>query len=401
MSGMTSCPGSWRRRVPADRAARNLLVLPRLLRRAGVAVDAERARLMLRALAEVDLAREEDARAACRAALVCRPSDLAAFEQAFDLFWALLRGAPLPVLSSRGAAPRREAPAGIPLAPLPGRAPRRTERVVRVLASEVEVLRRTDFAAMTPEEREAAARFLASLRWSPGLRPSRRFRPAPRGPRLDARATLRRSLRTHGEPIELLRRRPRPKRRPLVLLCDISGSMDPYVRLLLHLSHALAQAWGRVEAFTFGTRLTRITRHLRQRRADAALARVSPAVPDWSGGTRIGEALGEFNRRWSRRVLGRGAVVVLCSDGWERGDPARLSAEAARLRRAAYRLIWLDPLSATRGYAPEAAGPRVLSEHVDDHLPATTLEGLVAVAALLNGVDTGRPVRRQERAVLR
>ena len=386
----------------ASRVARNLLVLPRLLRAAGVMVDPERARLLLRALAEVDLAREEDVRAASRAALVRHPSDRAAFEEAFDRFWALLRGMTLaapPV--RRPPQARTDGPAAVPLASPRGAAPARAGRVVRVVASPVEVLRTMDIATMTAEEREASARFVASLRWSPGLRPSRRFRRARRGDRYDARATLRGSLRSFGEPLLLARRAPRPKRRPLVLLCDVSGSMEPYARLLLHMSHALARSWGRVEAFTFGTRLTRITRQLRDRRADAALARVARSVADWSGGTRIAESLREFDRRWSRRVLGRGAVVILCSDGWERGDPARLAAEAARLRRASYRLIWLDPLSATRGYAPDAAGPRVLSEHVDDHLPATTLDGLVAVAALLNGVGSGRPVRRQERVVVR
>lgn len=380
-----------------DLVARNLLVLPRLLRAAGVPVDAERTRLYLRAVAEVDIEREEDVRAASRAALIRGPHDRRAFEDAFDRFRALLRGGS-PAWGGRRGAPRRppEGAAGVPLDVVSGAAPPRMERVVRVIASPVEILRTMDIATMTPEEREASARFVASLRWRPGLRPSRRFRPAPHGDRPDARATLRSSRRTFGEPVRLERRAPRLQRRPLVLICDVSGSMEPYVRLLLHLCHALTRWWGRVEAFTFGTRLTRITRQLRDRRPDAALARVATAVPDWSGGTRIADALGEFDRRWSRRVLGRGAVVLLCTDGWERGDPARLAAAAARLRRAAYRLMWLDPLSATAGYAAEAAGPRVLSAQCDDHLPATTLDGLVAVARLLDEAGTGRPVRRQE-----
>src|SRR5712691_10636873 len=149
------------------------------------------------------------------------------------------------------------------------------------------------------------------------------------------------------------------------------------------MSLALARGWGRVETFTFGTRLTRITRQLRQRRPDAALARVSRAVADWSGGTRIADALHEFNLRWSRRVLGRGAIVLLVTDGWERGDPRRLSVEAARMQRASYRLVWLDPLSGTRGYAPEARGARALVGHVDDHLAANTLDGLAQIATLL------------------
>ena len=381
----------------ASRTARNLLLLPRMLRQAGVPVDAGRARLLLQVLAEVDLLREEDVRAASRAALVSHPADLAPFEETFDLFWALFRGARPPSAQLAARPARRERAVGVvPLdADRAGDAPPRQRSVVRVAASPIEVLRRTDFAEMTPQERVAAARFLERLEWSPGLRPSRRFRAAPSGSRYDARATLRRSLRTWGEPAVLLRRAPRPKRRPLVILCDVSGSMEAYVRLLLHMTHALAQGWGRVEAFTFGTRLTRITRQLRHRRADVALGRVSRAVRDWSGGTRIGESLREFNRRWSRRVLGRGPVVLLCSDGWERGDPRRLAEEAARLQRASYRLLWLNPLSATRGYAPESAGARVLVAHVDDHLPANTLAGLAAVAAVLGTAGRGRPVRRQ------
>jgi hypothetical protein len=247
---------------------------------------------------------------------------------------------------------------------------------------------------MKDEERAAAARFLERLVWSPGERPSRRFRAGRRGSRLDVRATLRRTLGTRGEPVRLVRRVKRPKRRPLVILCDVSGSMEAYTRLLLHMSHALLQGWGRVEVFTFGTRLTRITRQLRDRRPDAALARVSRTVSDWSGGTRIADALHEFNLRWSRRVLGRGAIVLLVSDGWERGDATRLSTEAARLQRASYRLMWLDPLSGTRDYSPQAGGARALVEHVDDHLAANTLDGLACIAELLIETGQGRPVRR-------
>jgi len=389
--------------LPADdssrRVARNLLVLPRLLRAAGVAVDAERTRLYLRALAELDLTREDDVRAACRASLLSRQADHAPFEETFDIFWALLRGAAPP--TRRAASRPRSQDAGVaevPLTPLPRALAPHVTRTIRVIASPVELLRRIDFAAMSADERAAAARFLERLQWSPGLRPSRRFRPARRGPRLDVRATLRRSLRSHGEPAVLLRRSPRRKRRPLVILCDVSGSMEAYTRLLLHMAHALTRGWGRVEVFTFGTRLTRITRQLRERRPDAALARVSRAVDDWSGGTRIADALHEFNLRWSRRVLGRGAIALLVSDGWERGDPQRLAAEAARLQRASYRLIWLDPLSGTRGYAPDAGGARALVRHADDHLAANTLDGLAEVAALLGRVGHGRPVRHAERA---
>lgn len=383
----------------SDRVARNLLMLPRLLRRAGVHVNAERSRVYLQAITEIDLELPDDVRAASRTALVSRQADLVAFEMTFNLFWSLLRGGRLssPIPSAR----RPDADEGqieVPLGQMPSRMTSLIERTVRVTASPVELLRSTDFSAMTAAERAAAARFLERLQWSPGQRPSRRFRSSRNGSRLDARATMRKSLATHGEPAVLIRRARRVKRRPLVILCDVSGSMEAYTRLLLHMSHALARGWGRVETFTFGTRLTRITRQLRERRPDAALAHVSRAVADWSGGTRIGEALHEFNLRWSRRVLGRGAIVLLVTDGWERGDPALLEREAARLQRAAYRLIWLDPLSGTRDYSPDARGARALSGHADDHLAANTLDGLARIAELLGHVGRGRPVRRAEAA---
>jgi hypothetical protein len=377
-----------------QRVTRDLLLLPRLFRRAGGDVNAERSRLYLRALAEVDLTRADDVRAGSRAALVSRQSDLAPFESAFDLFWSLLRGGSLPAdersAKVRGGAAERTV---APETPPPRELAPTGKRALRVAASPIELLRVIDFSAMTVAERAACARFLERLRWSPGERPSRRFRASRGGSRLDARATLRRTASTFGEPAVLVRRAPRSKRRPLVILCDVSGSMEAYTRLLLHMSHALSREWGRVETFTFGTRLTRITRQLRERRPDAALARVSRAVADWSGGTRIGDALHEFNLRWSRRVLGRGAIVLLVTDGWERGDPSRLQDESARLQRAAYRLVWLDPLSGTRDYSPDSHGARALVAHVDDHLPANTLDGLACVAELLGRVGGGRPVR--------
>jgi uncharacterized protein len=382
--------------VRSDAVAANLLQLPRLLRRLEMPVDAERARLLLLALAEIDFARESDVRAACRAVLLSDPADRDRFEEAFDLFWALLRGARVPLAHQTDLRVRREGrwPVASDIAHTSD-GPLTPARTLRVAASPDEVLRTRDFAAMTANERRDAARFIERLAWSPGLRPSRRFALSTRGRSLDTRATLRRSLAYWGEPIELVRRGPRPKRRPLVLLLDVSGSMEAYTRLLLHLTHSLARGWGRVEAFTFGTRLTRVTRQLRQRRVEVALTRVGRSVNDWSGGTRIGDALHDFSRRWSRRVLGRGAIVVLVTDGWERGDTSVLASEALALQRAAYRLVWLDPLAGTRGYAPDAAGARALAAAADDHLAANTLDRLTTVAELLGRVGRGRPVRRQ------
>jgi len=384
--------------VPASPVASNLLQLPRLLRRAGIPVDAERARLLLRGLAEIDLAREDDVRAACRAMLVTHPADRARFDEAFDLFWALLRGTRVVLPSDAPARTHKgDGWAVASDAPPSHEGRENMTRTLRVVASPAEVLRLRDFSVMTADERTAAARFLEDLDWSPGLRPSRRFSPVARGADLDTRATLRRSLARFGEPIELIRRGPRHKRRPLVLLLDVSGSMEAYTRLLLHMSHSLLRGWGRVEVFTFGTRLTRVTRQLRHRRADVALSRVGRSVTDWSGGTRIGEALHEFNRRWSRRVLGRGAVALLVTDGWERGDPSLLASEALSLQRAAFRLVWLNPLAGTPGYAPEASGARALAAAADDHLAANTVDALVTIAKLLGTAGRGRPVRRQVR----
>jgi uncharacterized protein len=384
--------------VRASPVASNLLQLPRLLRRAGIPVDAERARLLLRGLAEIDLGRESDVRAACRAMLVTHPADRTRFDEAFDLFWALLRGSHVVLPSDVPARTNTNDAWAVASDAPPARKGRETvARTLRVVASPAEVLRLRDFAVMTADERAAAARFLEDLDWSPGLRPSRRFSPVARGATLDTRATLRRSLARFGEPIELIRRGPRQKRRPLVLLLDVSGSMEAYTRLLLHMSHSLTRGWGRVEVFTFGTRLTRVTRQLRHRRPDVAIARVGRSVTDWSGGTRIGDALREFNRRWSRRVLGRGAVALLVTDGWERGDPSLLATEARALQRAAYRLVWLNPLAGTPGYTPDASGARALAAAADDHLAANTVDALVTIARLLAQAGRGRPVRRQVR----
>src|SRR5256886_10598202 len=307
-----------------DRVARDLLMLPRLLRRAGVHVNAERARVYLQAIAAIDLERPEDVRAASRTALVSRQADLAPFEITFDLFGSLLRGGRLTAPAPSARPPKAEAgQIEVPLGQIPSRLTSLVQRKVRVMASPTELLRTTDFSAMTAAERAAAARFLERLQWSPGQRPSRRFRSSRDGSRLDARATLRKSLATQGEPAVLVRRARRTKRRPLVILCDVSGSMEAYTRLLLHMSHALARGCGRVETFTFGTRLTRITRQLRERHPDAALAHVSRAVSDWSGGTRIGDPPHEFKLRRPPPVPGRGAIVLIRPHRREAGGPAR------------------------------------------------------------------------------
>jgi uncharacterized protein with von Willebrand factor type A (vWA) domain len=223
-------------------------------------------------------------------------------------------------------------------------------------------------------------------------RRTRRLRPA-QGGRVDLRRTTRQSIRSSGELVRLLHRRARLRRRPLVLICDVSGSMERYSRLLLIFAYAIARRED-VETFVFSTRLTRITRLLRRRDIDRALTEVGKRVHDFSGGTRIGQALADFNRRWARRVLGHGAVVIVVSDGWDRGDPAQLAKELERLRRMSHRLIWLNPLLGSEGYEPVTRGMAAALPHTDDFLAAHNLKALDELGALLARLDRRRPVRR-------
>jgi len=220
--------------------------------------------------------------------------------------------------------------------------------------------------------------------------PTRRFRADPAGPRIDMRATLRNSLRGGASDIDLRRRRRRERHPPLVVLCDISGSMSRYSRMLLHFLHALTNDRDRVYTFLFGTRLTNITRQLRQRDVDVALARVAEAVEDWSGGTRIGASLREFNRRWSRRVLGQGALVIFISDGLDRDAGEGLAEEMERLHKSCRRLIWLNPLLRYEGFEPRSLGMRAILPHVDDFRTVHNLESLGQLAAALGSASARR-----------
>ena len=250
-----------------------------------------------------------------------------------------------------------------------------------------EVLRRKDFEQFSYDELQEARELIAKMRWRLGERRTRRLRSSRHGRQLDLRQTLRRSLRTDGEPIMLARRRPRMKPRPLIILCDISGSMALYSRLLLHFVHTVSNGLQNVETFLFGTRLTRITRYLARRDVDDAIQHVTRNVQDWSGGTRIGDSLRTFNRQWSRRVLGRGAVVLIISDGWDRGDVKVLAEEMARLHRNCHRLIWLNPLLGHEDYRPVTAGMRAALPYIDAFLPANNLDSLFALGHALEAID--------------
>jgi hypothetical protein len=254
-----------------------------------------------------------------------------------------------------------------------------------------ELLRQKDFDTMTWQEAEQVRRLLEQSPWRVAERRTRRLRAARSGS-IDLRRSARHAIRSSGELVQLFRRKPRLRRRPIVLVCDVSGSMERYSRLLMIFAHAIARRED-LEAFVFSTRLTRITRLLRHRDLDRALASVSKRVHDFSGGTRIGDALADFNRHWARRVLGHGAVVLIISDGWDRGDPAQLTAELIHLRRSAHRLIWLNPLIGSAGYEPLTRGMVAALPYCDDFLAAHNVQALDDLGRLLAGLDS-RTARR-------
>jgi uncharacterized protein with von Willebrand factor type A (vWA) domain len=263
--------------------------------------------------------------------------------------------------------------------------------------SDVGALADKDFGEFTADEITRARIALERLEWSPGERRTRRWIPGG-GSRIDLRRTLARSLRTGGDVIELPRRMRRIRPRQLVLLCDVSGSMERYSRMLLHFAHALTRRQRRVEAFLFSTELTRITMQLRARRISEAVSAVSRAVPDWSGGTRIGAAIRQFHQQWTRRALRGSPVVLLISDGWDRGEPDVLRAQIARLQRSCHRLIWLNPLIGTVGYEPLTRGLQAALPYVDDFLPARTLTNLADLALHLNTLHGRSEPRFAQRA---
>lgn len=259
--------------------------------------------------------------------------------------------------------------------------------------SSIERLRKKDFEQFSWEEEQEAKRLMAEMHWNVSLRSTRRKIPARHGSYPDMRRMLRRNLKQGGEIIELAWRKIKRKPRPLVIICDISGSMSLYSRLLLHFIHTVSNGRLKVEAFVFSTRLTRITHQLKKRNVDEAIKDVSKVVQDWSGGTRIGDALHHFNHAWGRRVLGQGAVVLIISDGWDRGETLILRSEMDRLQRSCHRLIWLNPLLGSPDYRPLALGMRTALPFIDDFLPAHNLESLLNLGRLISTIDESGSVR--------
>ena len=382
--------------------AGNVLHFVRVLRAAGMALGPAKVLDALAAVEATGIDDREDFRAALCAVLVSRREHVELFDQAFDLFWRHPRlvekmiAALLPRVHSRaGAAPPPAIPERLAQALLGERASRRPEgeRELELDAaftfSPREVLQRKDFASMSAEELAQVRAMLPRLRLPLPCRPVRRTEPAHRGHVVDLRATLRGMAGAAGMAAPLRLRARRRETPPLVVLCDISGSMDRYSRMLLHFLHAVTNDRHRVHVLVFGTRLTNITRHLKHRDVDVALARVTHAVSDWAGGTRIGAALAAFNRRWSRRLLAQNAVVLLISDGLDADAGDGVAFEMERLSKSCSRLAWLNPLLGYARFEPRAAGVRAMLPHVDDFLPVHNLQSLRQLGQALGASGAG------------
>ncbi len=385
------------------RLAENVMHFGRVLRHAGLAVGSDRVLVALEALTHAGLERREDFHAVLAACLLDRHEHAELFDQAFALFWrdpdltGRMRALLLPRVETNTPPPVREnrrlADALFPGRPVSPPLPPADELELdaRLTWSDRELLRKADFETMTADEFRRARQLMSSLRLAFEPLRTRRLEPARRPGRADWRATLRQMGRRGGDLAAPCWSRPRLQPAPLVLLADISGSMSRYSRMLLHFAHLLGQAPPRVESFVFGTRLTRTTRWLRHRDPDVAVSRVTRAVRDWSGGTRIAECLREFNRRWARRVLPGGATVLLVTDGLEHGGREELAFEMERLRKSCRRLLWLNPLLRYAGFEPRAGGMRAMLPHVDALLPVHNLESLEQLVAVLGGREVQPP----------
>jgi uncharacterized protein len=338
-----------------------------------------------RALAVIDASAREDSRLALRSVLCSERNDLPRFEAAFTaVFGSGVAPDEAKALDEPGLPPHDAlSRAAVPGAVDEGARP----MTVPAVWSDVELLRTKDFAQYTEAEVAVAREMISRLARRGPTRISRRTRPARRrrGHQPDLRRVVRASLRTGGEPLRRQWRAPDRRPRPVVLVCDVSGSMAPYARMLLQYLRASVAARRRVEVFAFGTRLTRIPAELEGRDHDRALARATAAVTDFSGGTRIGAAVAELNRIHGRRI-GRGAVIVILSDGWDRGDPDLLGAEMARLRRSAHRLVWLNPLAAHPDFEPLTRAMRAAVPHTDELLPGNSLASLEELASILEEI---------------
>lgn len=374
--------------------AQNVIHFARYLRAKGLEVTPPTGMDLLTAARLLGLEDVREVRSGFRSLVVTRPDQVPVFDAAFDLFFGrgvrrppvadaesdLMVQSHLPVLAPAGASEEQEI----------------RESSEQLGASFAERIGTRDFGELTPDEISEVRRMISVMVWRPAEALSRRWLADSRGRRPDMRRTLRNAVGPRSELIELEFRSRKPRRRPLVILADVSGSMEKYVEMLLYFAHSAPARMGRVETFVFSTRLTRITHELRRRDPAMALRLVSGTVHDWSGGTRIGEALETYNRHWSRRVARGGPIGMIISDGWDRGDPGLLDREMARFSRSVHRTIWLNPLAGREGYSPETRGLKAALPHVDDFLPAARLVDLAGVVRLLESIPaTPRPTERR------
>ena len=357
----------------------------RVLRGAGLAVPVSSAVSFAEALAVVGIEGRADVFWAARATLVRRPEDHELFDRAFRVFWEHAEGAPAEAepesMTITVAVDDGDDDAGEE----PDASPPTDDPTLELRFSTTEVLRNKDFAAYDDIELDEAHRLMMRMRLTGSPRRSLRMRPTSRRTsRPDLRRTVRAALRTEGEPIERYFRRPATRHRRLVLLLDVSGSMEPYARALLRFVQAAVAGRRRVEAFALGTRLTRVTRELGSRDPDVALGKAAERVVDWSGGTRLGDGIRHFNEEWGVRGMARGAVVVILSDGWDRGDPDELAAAMQRLARVAHRIVWVNPLKVTPGYAPLARGMAAALPFVDRFVEGHSIDAMERLADILD-----------------
>ncbi len=372
----------------------------RCLRAAGLPVGPGRTLEAIRAVEAVGIGTREDFYWTLHAVFVNRRDQRELFDQAFHIFWRKpdllekMMQLLLPTIETDEAPDPNEVSRRLSEAlgpqkqPGQGEAPEDAEDPTIELDatltfSEREILQSKDFEDMSTDEIERAKRVIQTMRLPIMAVPTRRFSPHAHGPKVDMRRTLRRSLRGGGATIDLARKVQKKRHPPLVILADISGSMDRYSRMLVHFMHAITNDRDRVFSFVFGTRLTNVTRQLRSRDVDIALTKVGELVEDWSGGTRIGHCLDDFNRNWSRRVLGQGALVLLITDGLDRDAGEGLDVAMERLQKSCRRLIWLNPLMRFDGYAPTATGAKAIVKHVDDFRTVHNLASLEDLGAAL------------------
>ena len=377
--------------------AANVMHFARLLRRAGLPVGPSDMLAAQRAMALVEIGSRDQVRTALRSTMVHRHEHEDLFNQAFLQFWrdpnAAKAAAALGLMDAGKQKPPERAPPGsrrlAEALANPRERPKRPEEErqeldVVMTVSERERLQQMDFEAMSAAEIAEAKREIRKLTLPIELRQTRRRRPDPSGPHVDLRATIRASLRQGGEILSIASSRKVMRPPPLVVLCDISGSMSRYAQILLHFLHAVANDRDRVFTFLFGTRLTNVTRQLRHRDPEVSFQMISHVVPDWSGGTRIGEALAAFNRNWARRVLAQGAVVLLVTDGLDRDGAQGLAENMERLKKSCTRLIWLNPLLRWEGFEPRSQGIRAMLPHVDEFRPVHNLASLGALVKTLS-----------------